>query len=524
MKTLTFEKTVASWDKIYDFLNENLSAKRINSRAKNELLLIAEEMFVKIVADSSKKNEAIATLSYGLDGYILRFYFSGKEFEIQSEEDDEIGASIVATYGKKISVSYKNGTNTVTIGAGNSYEKYFKRSAIAVLSAVLVYLFVNFILPQNLFSVYEAINTFSQNIFYSLLKMLAAPVVFFSLSSCISNYYLTLKRYPNMRRMVIRYAFTSAVAALIGIGLYFVSKNGIFPFQNFLIGKIGENTLSTDTVIKTLTSIIPENIFSSIVSENAVTIVFISVFSGLVIGAMSENGTKMKEITDTMNSFFSKILSIVYEVFPIILFFCIVDVLTKYGLKTILIFLGMFLLIAFGLVLLLGIYAYGLVSNGIKINDFFKKIKKYIPEFFKIGSVTDAIPLISKVCENNLKIPEKVITLTLPLSSVLNMDGNTMVLTFECLLVPLFFGANVGVLQIILIAVTSFLLSIGAPAQPGSVVMGCLILFPQLGLPPSVLAFAIIAEVLTTRINSFLSIIADITVTLIYAKQEGAIA
>lgn len=103
------------------FVESALENSKLTKRDYHQALLISEEVVAKFQEAQGVK-EFKVTVSKNFGEYSIRFVFpSGSPFELTGESEDDIGGRILNYYGEKIKLRYRNGMNTVTILASQSF-------------------------------------------------------------------------------------------------------------------------------------------------------------------------------------------------------------------------------------------------------------------------------------------------------------------------------------------------------------------------------------------------------------------
>jgi Na+/H+-dicarboxylate symporter len=156
--------------------------------------------------------------------------------------------------------------------------------------------------------------------------------------------------------------------------------------------------------------------------------------------------------------------------------------------------------------------------GGVKIGWFFKRLPPLIWENFKINSAIEAVPFNIRYCSRNYKFDRKRLSAKLPILAQTNQDGNCYLITLISMIFIFLLGIEVSLLQVVGIAVLILFLSVGAPNQPGSVMVGILIISFYLGANDLV-SIAIFAEVFFGALQNAINVIGDI-VTVAIEEQK----
>lgn len=155
-----------------------------------------------------------------------------------------------------------------------------------------------------------------------------------------------------------------------------------------------------------------------------------------------------------------------------------------------------------------------------------KLIKKYAPHALKVivmGSSSAAIPINMGVCEE-LGVPSKIYSLTIPLGATINMDGVSMYLAVFGLTFAKIYGIEITLPVLLSMAFTIIMLSAGAPTIYGVSLICLSVMLTSLGVPvDEALGQAVGMEVIAGMFRTVNNSIGDMVGTLITASKEGVL-
>ena len=151
-------------------------------------------------------------------------------------------------------------------------------------------------------------------------------------------------------------------------------------------------------------------------------------------------------------------------------------------------------------------------------------IKKYAPYALRIivmGSSSAAIPLNIQVCQE-LGVPSKIYSLSIPLGATINMDGVSMYLAVFGLTFAKIYGVEITLPVLLTMAFTIIMLSAGAPTIYGVSIICLSVLLGSLGVPvDEAIGQAVGLEVVAGMFRTVNNCIGDMVGTLIVASKEG---
>ena len=164
------------------------------------------------------------------------------------------------------------------------------------------------------------------------------------------------------------------------------------------------------------------------------------------------------------------------------------------------------------------IYLYRLKSSGIEVKPFLKKLFPLILENLRINSAIDAVPYNIRYCTRNFGMNRKRLEKSLPVLAEINLEGNCLLLMMIGMFVLFGSGESAKWYVIAIIAFLVLFLSLGAPNQPGSILIGSLIIMKYLGYEDPV-EIAIYMEVAFGIFQNILNVIGDVIQMAVYEQQ-----
>jgi Na+/H+-dicarboxylate symporter len=194
---------------------------------------------------------------------------------------------------------------------------------------------------------------------------------------------------------------------------------------------------------------------------------------------------------------------------PFFVFTAILDLLLTYGFDGLINQLALFLIVFISLIIMAAFYAVRLKAGGVKVIPFVKDLIPLIYENFRINSVIDAVPFNIRYCARTYKIDRKRLESILPVLAQINLDGNCYMLTLITLTLIFWSGTGISMLWVAAVGALVLFLSLGAPNQPGSCIIGMVIIF-NFFLATELLPLAILAEVFFGGLLNIINVVGDI--------------
>ena len=166
---------------------------------------------------------------------------------------------------------------------------------------------------------------------------------------------------------------------------------------------------------------------------------------------------------------------------------------------------------------LLATYAIRLKAKGIKVGPFVKTLRPLLRENHIIGSAIDAAPYNVRYCVKHYGMNRGRVSRILSLLAQINCDANCFLLMLIAMLYVFSLGIEVTWVNIAVIAIMAVFLSFGAPNQPGTMLIGTLIILNYLNTY-DLICVAIYLEAFLGGLQNITNVIGDIVMA---AEEEG---
>ncbi|MBC86102.1 MAG: Na+:H+ dicarboxylate symporter [Bdellovibrionaceae bacterium] len=336
-----------------------------------------------------------------------------------------------------------------------------------------------------------------KELFFSALKMLVAPIIFFSLLSGMIQI-SEVSQLGNMGKYTLMYYFsTTCIAIVIGLIVVFF----IHPWENVstpqertsVVEQVSERPAreleakdaSSINVVRNMVKRVLVNPVDALVNNNVLSIVFWAFLIGVAFMAIGEIDNGITNFITQANLVLNKILGWVILGAPIGVFAIAFDFQYKFA-GTILSQLLAFMAVVFsatmvhGLIVLPTILKY---FTGIGPKEFFTKASKALVLAFSTSSSSATLPVSLQVCEEEFKADKKVSSFVLPLGATMNMDGTALFEGIAAVFLASLFAMDLStgaMLSVFFMAVVS---SIGAPGMPSGSMSGMQMVLLAAGIP-----------------------------------------
>lgn len=375
-------------------------------------------------------------------------------------------------------------------------------------------------------------------IFINLLKLIAVPLILFSLVSGIAN----LKDISKLSRMGLKtvgmYLLTTVIAVSLGLFLVNVIDPGAsFPkgeqyrFEERYGSEVSKKQQDATEVrdespLQSLVDMVPSNIVSAL-SENSrmLQVIFFAIFFSISIILLPEKTTEpVTKFFVGMNSVILKMIDLIMEVAPIGVFALLGSIIVELkgdsALFTSLALYGFTVILGL-LIMVFIVYPIFLkLFTKIKYQDFYKGIAPAQMLAFSTSSSAATLPVTMECCEKNLKISKEVTSFVLPIGATINMDGTSLYQAVAAVFIASAFGMDLTLGQQLTIVLTATLASIGSAAVPGAGIVMLVIVLTAIGVPTEGIALIFAVDRPLDMIRTVVNVTGDATISAIIHRSE----
>ncbi len=510
-----------SYETADQFIKQWLMQKRIDERNAFETMLLFEALFQDMI-EQGYGQDTILTVkvrkSFG--EYTVTLGFEGETY-IPSMKKDQKSISpelqIVEAYSDKVGYRYRLGYNRVSIVVKRNNNSSLVYCFIAILLAVPVSIaLINFVSADKLISLDNNLIQPLIKQFANAMLMIGAPVTFFSLVKNLTDIYILSEKNSSARKLQIKTIVTSFIAVILALVTGPLIADILYSHQGSL-GNIG--LLSSGmNLTEFINSLVPSNIFEPFETIMPFPIIILALLLTYALCSIGEYFGAVHRFINISLELFSKMLTVVMFTLPFFCFFTALSMLMIDGIDNLMIILKLLIIIALSMFVISAFYLVRLIIGKVKIKPFVKYLPALLWENFKISSVIDAVPFNIRYCSRKYGYDRKRLSENLPILAQTNLDGNCFLIMLISMSFIFLLGIEISWLQIIGIAFLILFLSVGAPNQPGSIMIGILIITLYLKADELIL-IAIFAEVFFGWLQNIINVIGDIVTAAIEEQK-----
>jgi aerobic C4-dicarboxylate transport protein len=400
--------------------------------------------------------------------------------------------------------------------------KYFKILYVQVLIGIILGIIVGLLFP-GFFQTGKIIS----DVFISLIKMVIAPIIFFTVVLGITGA-------GNMKKVgrvggkgILYFEIVSTIALLIGlvVGTFIKPGKGVVlaSTNNEKVAAYVDQGKEMNWV-DFFTHIVPDNIIGAFAKGDIIQILFFSIFFAVGLMMIKKGNEGIINTFGVINKALFNILHIVMKLSPIGAFGGMAYTMGKFGIGSLLI-LGKFML-TFYITVLIFIF---LILNAIMRYYGFSLIKllKYLKEeiFIVIGASSSeaVLPSVMEKLEQ-AGCEKSVVGLIIPTGYSFNLDGTSIYLSMAIIFLAQVFNVEFSISQQLTIFGILLITSKGAAGVTGS---GFIVLASTLTaikvIPLEGLALLIGVDRFMSEARSVTNFIGNAVATVVISKHEKAI-
>ncbi len=327
------------------------------------------------------------------------------------------------------------------------------------------------------------------SVLVNLLKMIVMPLILTSLVVGAAS--IQPRELGKIGiRIFVYYMLTSALAVTIGL----LAANIFHPGAGLQLAASVDaagKELTQPRFLETLLAIIPKNPFGALSQGQVLPIIFFALVFGIGISTVrNSDDQRLQKSGETLFRIFDGAAEVMYvivrwilEYAPIGVFALIAVVFGKQGASAFgslgLVTLTTYAGFIFQIALVYGVF---LIINKLGYLTFFKGAREAMITAFVTRSSSGTLPVTMRNMNENLGVPKKISSFTLPLGATINMDGTAIYMGVCALFITNAVGMDLSLAQQFNIILTAVLASIGSAGIPGAGAIMLLMVLNSIGI------------------------------------------
>ena len=344
--------------------------------------------------------------------------------------------------------------------------------------------------------------------FFSALKMVIAPLIFFSLIAGV----MQLRASSQMGRLgsvtIAYYLTTTGIAVLIGlIVVLFYHPWTAFPplvEDPSVLGDVTAQSArlidpgdgSTFSLLNNLLQRMLVNPFNALTEMNVLGILVGAILLGLAAAITLPTDSALPEIFDELAQVTYKLASWVLTTLPIGLFAITFQLAQKIDFST-LAALGQLAGVVFGATLFHGLVVLPAIAwlvSGKNPLQFLSAVSQPMVTALFTSSSAATLPLSRQTALDKLNVDQARSAFVLPLGATANMDGTALFEGIAAVFLAYMFSIDLGTTGVIAIFLVAMLSSVGAPGIPSGSMAGMQMVLLAVGIPLEAIGLLLLIE------------------------------
>ena len=285
--------------------------------------------------------------------------------------------------------------------------------------------------------------------------------------------------------------------------------------------------------LQPLVDIVPDNFFYSLSNNGLMLqIIFFAIFFGVCLLFIPDQKSQpVLNLVDGVNEVFLKMVDLVMQAAPFFVFALLAGVVSKMAGddvgKVIEIFKGLswYSLTVLGGLLLMIFVVYPLILKSfvkkIPYTGFFKSMSPAQTLAFSTSSSAATLPVTMECVEHNLGVNKKISSFVLPIGATVNMDGTSLYQAIAVVFLAQMHMIDLTVGQQLTVVLTATLASIGSAAVPSAGLVMLIIVLDSVGLNPAWIAIIFPVDRILDMFRTVVNVTGDATVCSIIADGEN---
>ncbi len=528
----TYTITTPEYGKVVDWLEEILTGMKVTRREIFVAELLLEENFYRLAEASGDASSFSARLDVRkrFGDVDLRLSAHGEPFnpleemnEATEDTAELYSLAILKAHRDKISHSWKKGENVISMRIHRSDSKTAVHTLIALVLGVVLGVAMKAGLDAGTIR-WVGDNLFLpvETIFMNALLMVAAPLIFFSVTAGITG----MSDTADIGRMGGKLLMISLakLAIMLGLAVFLGIRMGAMPellAMDTVNASSGGATVSVRDVIM---SIVPKNIIAPFEGNNLLQVLFLALFFGMLLAKAAERAAWVRDFVSFCNRFFTDAMGTILPLMPVVVAVSMAKLMMNTEL-TVLLLYGRIIGGAFvELLLVLTVCAvFVTVVGRLSPAPFLRKFLTFSILPFSLRSSNGCLPDTLNFCSKKLGMEKKVAMFSVPVGIQFNMMGSGSYVVMLAILLRLTVGLTVDAEFLLSFFFAVLLLAFTFPSVPGATILVMASVFGMAGVPASAVTLFIGIDPLIDGFRTVANVAGNTVSSLLLARTEGKV-
>ncbi len=303
--------------------------------------------------------------------------------------------------------------------------------------------------------------------------------------------------------------------------------------DQWLTGKVelARNT-KKEGPLQFLVDMVPSNIFLSFNDALMLQVIFFAIFFGIVLLMIpGASAAPVIALMNGLNDVFMTMVDVVMKVAPWFVFALMAGVVSRIAGNDIGAVVELFkslagysITVILGLAFVVFVVYPTVMSLLIRRNIFLRFLKAISPAqllAFSTSSSAATLPVTLECVEDNIGVSKSTASFVLPIGATVNMDGTSLYQAVAVVFLAQFHMVDLTFVQQVSIVLTATLASIGAAAVPSAGLITLFVVLTSLGLDPAWIAIILPVDRILDMCRTVVNVTGDATCCSVVAHLQG---
>jgi Na+/H+-dicarboxylate symporter len=301
----------------------------------------------------------------------------------------------------------------------------------------------------------------------------------------------------------------------------------------WLTDKLDQASKATEQApLQPLVDLVPSNIFEALADVEMLQIIFFAIFFGAIVTGLSESRKKVVLDTfDALNEVFIMMVHAVMKGMPVFVFALMAGQIVKSAGTDPAMFLELLgFLLRYGAVVVLGLAIFlfivypslvALFTKEVSYRGFLRSMRDAQLTAFSTSSSMATLPVTMECVHEKLGVSRRISSFVLPIGATVNMDGTSLYQGVAVIALAQFHGIDLTWAQQSGILLTATAASIGAAAVPSAGLVMLIMVLESVGLNPAWIALIFPIDRILDMCRTTVNVTGDAVVACIVSSGEG---
>ncbi|QTF09084.1 glutamate/aspartate:proton symporter GltP [Brenneria izadpanahii] len=368
------------------------------------------------------------------------------------------------------------------------------------------------------------------DIFIRLIKMIVVPIVIATLIVGIAGVGDAKKLGRIGFKTIIYFEIVTTLAIVLGITLANVFKPGTGIDMSILTAvDISQYEKTTEQVqsgshslVNTILSLIPSNIFASMAKGDMLPLIFFSVLFGLGLSSLpKEHREPLLNVFRGVSESMFKVTHMIMRYAPVGVFALISVTVANFGFAS-LWPLAKLVVLVYAAIAFFALMVLGSIARlcKLRITTLIRILKDELILSYSTASSETVLPRIIEKMEA-YGAPKSITSFVVPTGYSFNLDGSTLYQSIAAIFIAQLYGIDLSIGQEIVLVLTLMLTSKGIAGVPGVSFVVLLATLGSVGIPLEGLAFIAGVDRILDMARTALNVVGNALAVLVISKWEG---